>query len=213
MLSLSNIQYQIEQTVILPSTNLIVGDGKNLLILGPSGCGKTTLLHIMAGLLPPSAGNLEYNDQSLYSLPSSALDNLRGRNFGFVFQTLHLVSALNVADNLKLAQSLAGQKKEVGIIKSTLQSLGLEEKFYSKPSALSQGEAQRVAIARAVIHKPKIIFADEPTAALDDHNCALVMSLLKEQATKNNASLIIATHDQRIKNHFEDILFLDEAKS
>lgn len=177
-------------------------------MLGPSGCGKTTLLSVLAGLLRPSDGTVRIEGQDFYSLPPSTRDRLRGQNFGFVFQTLHLLPSLTLAQNVALAADMAGVKPEPGRLDALLNSLGLTDRSHRKPNALSQGEQQRAAIARAVLLRPRIIVADEPTSALDDANAMAVMDLLEQQAQDTGAALLIATHDNRIKDRFRRIVTL-----
>ncbi len=172
------------------------------LVLGNSGCGKTTLLHMIAGLLKPTTGNVEIAGTNISALPSNQLDHFRGQKIGVVFQKPHFVRSLNVEANLMLAQYLAGIKKDKKRIESILSSLNLGHKLKSMPNELSQGEQQRVAIARAVINGPKLILADEPTSALDDENSREVINLLETQASAQQATLLIVTHDQRLKDHF-----------
>ena len=193
---------------ILDIPDWTVHKGEHYLVLGPSGSGKTTLLNILAGLLRPMAGNVSVSEQDIGSLGPGALDAFRGRHIGIVFQTLHLVSALNVADNLHLARYLAGLTRQDTRVHDVLGDLGLRSLTKARARTLSQGEAQRVAIARAIINEPTVILADEPTSALDDANTAQVMDLLCEQAEACGATLIIATHDRRIKDRFTAVLEL-----
>lgn len=189
--------------------DLSIAPGDKVLLLGPSGSGKTTLLSVLAGLLTPDTGVIEIEGQDFYTLSSAARDHIRGRNFGFVFQTLHLLPSLTLRQNIALAADMAGQEQEEGRLDHLLDSLGLADKARRKPAALSQGEQQRTAIARAVLLRPKIILADEPTSALDDQNAAAVMKLLEAQAIEAGAALLIATHDNRIKDHFKTVINLD----
>jgi len=125
-----------------------------------------------------------------------------------VFQKPHFVSNLSLSDNLLLSLFLAKQKQDKKQVKNILEKIGLGHKLHKKPDTLSQGEQQRAAIALAVIKNPDLILADEPTSSLDDHNCNLITTLLKEQATATNAQLIIITHDQRLKSQFKKSILL-----
>jgi putative ABC transport system ATP-binding protein len=187
-----------------------IRDKQHLMILGKSGSGKTTLLHILGGLLNPMQGKVMIGETDLYQLSETKRDKYRGQHIGLVFQRAHLISALSVEDNLLLAQYFSGTKQDKARIAEVLKSLNLGEKSQSKVKALSQGEQQRVTIARALLNHPKLLLADEPTASLDDDNALAVVTLLKQQAEMNNASLIIATHDQRVKNEFDVQLNLNE---
>jgi ABC-type lipoprotein export system ATPase subunit len=185
-----------------------VDKGGQFLLLGESGSGKTTLLHLLGGLLRPNKGKIEVDNIDISQLSETELDRFRGRNFGFVFQKNHLISSLTVKRNLLMASFLAGVDQDEERIEKVLNQLGMQGKGDSKIQELSQGQTQRVAIARAVINKPAIILADEPTSALDDKNCNLVIELLNSVAIENNAALIVATHDQRLKKEIADQIIL-----
>lgn len=182
--------------------------GRNLVILGESGIGKTTLLHLMAGLQKPKSGSVELMGTALHQLSDKKLDRFRGQHIGLVFQRPHFIQALSVHENLALVQRLAGKKRDHDRIESVLDSLGIGHKAQQKPNKLSQGEQQRAAIAIAVINSPQLILADEPTASLDDKNCKRVAELLKEQAEASGSQLVIITHDQRLKDQFENTMTL-----
>jgi ABC-type lipoprotein export system ATPase subunit len=168
------------------------------------------LLHILGGLLNPKQGKIWLDQTDLYQLSETQRDKYRGQHIGLVFQKAHLIAALSVEDNLLLAQYLSGTKQDKARISEVLASLNLSEKKQAKVKTMSQGEQQRVTIARALLNKPKLLLADEPTASLDDENAAAVIHLLKQQAELNNASLVIATHDQRVRNQFDIQLNLNE---
>jgi putative ABC transport system ATP-binding protein len=180
----------------------------SVLLLGPSGSGKTTLLSVLAGLLHPGAGQVLVEGQDIYAQPSRVRDHLRGQHFGFVFQTLHLLPSLTLRQNIALAADMVNVKVEEGRIDYLLGTLGLADKAHRKPDALSQGEQQRAAIARAVLNRPSIVIADEPTSALDDVNARTIMDLLERQAQETGATLLIATHDNRIINRFANVVHL-----
>ena len=182
--------------------------GRHCLVLGPSGCGKSTLLHLIAGLLRPTHGHVELAGQRLDGLSGSSLDRFRGRHVGLVFQRLHLLPALSVENNLLLAQSLAGMPGDRARVHELLERLGVAQRAHARPDDLSFGQAQRVALARAVINSPTVILADEPTSNLDDGNTREVLSLLQAEASRNGASLIVATHDRRIRDAFDQRLEL-----
>jgi ABC-type lipoprotein export system ATPase subunit len=202
MLEIHQLKAGYEDKVIVEVPQLALSTGEHCLILGDSGSGKTTLLCTLAGLLTPLGGEITVNGQNLGSLRGSALDAFRGRNIGMIYQTLHMVSALTVLENVLLAQYAAGVAQDRDKALGLLEQLGIADKKDDKPETLSQGQQQRVAIARAAINSPRIIVGDEPTSALDDKACETVMGLLLQLAASSNASLVIATHDQRIKGHF-----------
>ncbi|MDE1153347.1 MAG: ABC transporter ATP-binding protein [Micavibrio sp.] len=188
--------------------DISIQKGERLLLLGPSGSGKTTLLSVLAGLLAPTQGNVTFNGEDFYSMAARKRDMVRGRSFGFVFQTLHLLPSLNLRQNIALAADMAGLDADQGRISAILETLGLSSKAHRKPEALSQGEQQRAAIARAILNRPEIILADEPTSALDDANAKAVMELLGRQAEDTGAALLIATHDSRIVPYFNTVIRL-----
>jgi len=202
LFTLKNIKYSTSERTILSVDSLNIEAGKHLLLLGQSGCGKTTLMNIMAGLLRPTDGDVVFQDTHYTGLSENKLDNLRSNNFGFVFQKIHLIGHLSIKQNIALAQPTKDQAR----INTLIEELALTAQKQQKARDLSVGEAQRVAIARAVANNPSVIFADEPTSALDDANTEKVMDLLFEQAEKTNATLIVATHDARIKGRFTNIL-------
>src|SRR5918999_3584033 len=185
-----------------------VAQGERWAVLGPSGSGKSTLLHILAGLVQPSEGEVEVSGQDLRKLEGSTLDRWRGATVGIVLQALHLLRHLSVRDNLRLAQYLAHLPQDETRIDDTLRALGVGDKAARRPAELSQGERQRVAIARAVVNRPKLLLADEPTANLDDAAAALAVDLLTEQAARHGATLVVATHDARVKSKFRERLEL-----
>jgi putative ABC transport system ATP-binding protein len=203
MFSLKNIRHAYDGQEVLRLDQWSVGQAEQWLILGPSGSGKTTLLHILAGILAPTEGSVSVGGQNLQQLAASELDRFRGRNIGIVFQRLHLISSLTVLGNLLLAQYLAGARQDSRGANLLLASLGLADKAHSRPHALSFGQSQRAALARAVVNKPRLILADEPTSNLDDANAAAALDVLLAQARACNATVVIATHDRRIRDRFE----------
>lgn len=208
IVELHALQYQIGERLILDLPEWQIESGQHSLILGPSGSGKTTLLHLIAGFIKPKTGQISVAGQLLTELSPTKLDAFRGRHIGVVFQTLHLLDALTVANNLRLAQTLAGLPRDDERVLQDLNTLGIADKAQLRPHKLSQGEAQRVAIARAVINRPKLILADEPTSALDDRSCEQVVGLLLTQAERYGSTLLVATHDSRLQAHFEQRLEL-----
>ena len=197
--------------VVVKIDRLNIAQGEHTLLLGPSGSGKTTLLNVLSGLARPLNGKVKIDGVSIVTLNAAQRDKFRSQKIGLVMQRLHLISALNVEDNLLLAQRLAEMPRDVKRINEVLVALQIQNKALKFPRNLSQGEAQRVAIARAVLNRPKIVLADEPTSALDDANCDAAIDLLFAQAREHGATLIVATHDARIKKHFVRIHTLGAA--
>ena len=202
LFTLSDIIYKFKKKEIFKKKKLNFAEGEHVLLHGKSGCGKTTLVNLMSGLLRPSSGTIFFENVDFSSLSDRELDDLRSNNFGLIFQRLHLIGHLDVEKNLKLASKVSNAKNIMSLIKY----LGLEDKKKQLAKDLSVGEAQRVAIARAVANNPKVIFADEPTSALDDHNTIKVMELLFDQTQKNKSTLLVASHDDRIKKYFSRVV-------
>ncbi|MFM2317354.1 MAG: hypothetical protein RLZZ155_1686 [Bacteroidota bacterium] len=175
-------------------------ENSELLILGNSGTGKTTLLHLLAGLRKPVAGEVVVNGVKINALSGASLDRFRGKNIGIVFQTSHFVQSLSVIDNILLAPYFSGSKVSKSDAEKMLDRLNILSKKNKKTSTLSVGEQQRVAIARALLNNPSLILADEPTSALDDENAKEVLNLLREQTHSLKAALLIVTHDNRLKD-------------
>ena len=206
MLETKNLRFKYDDDSVLSFPDMKTSK-ENLLILGASGVGKTTFLHLLSGLLKPLEGEIDLIGTPISKLTMSEMDRFRGKNIGIVFQKPHFINSLTVKENLQLAQYIS-KKIDKTRISSLLESLGIEDKANKKTLNLSQGEKQRVAIALAIVNSPKLILADEPTSSLDDLNCNKVINLLKNQAAKYKAKLIIITHDYRLKKHFKNTLSL-----
>lgn len=159
--------------------------------------------------MKPQSGEVIVDGTNIYSLRGNALDKFRGEKIGIVFQKPHILSALTVMENLQIANFFVG-KNTGEAIERNLKELGIWDKKSAKLETLSEGEAQRVSIARALANEPKVILADEPTASLDDDNAENVIRLLKIQAKRLGAILIVVTHDQRVKNHIANQLTIGE---
>lgn len=170
------------------------------LLVGPSGCGKTTLISIIAGLLEPTAGEVELFGKHQSKLRGSQLVDFRAENIGFVFQQYNLLPALTAAENVAVPLLIQGwsRSKAIRQANDVLAQVGLAERLNSRPSQLSGGQQQRVAIARALVHRPRLLVCDEPTAALDAHSGRTVMELLKQVAVEPGRSVIVVTHDSRV---------------
>ncbi len=188
--------------------------GKTTFLVGPSGCGKTTLVSVMAGLLTATEGSIRVLGNDLAKLRSSALIDFRARNLGFVFQQFNLIPALNAAENAAVPLVIQGQSMH----RATQQAERLFEKLdmakhrFKYPNQLSGGQQQRVAVARALIHQPKLIICDEPTASLDAEAGHAVMELLSELASAPDRAVLVVTHDSRIFSFADTIVYLSDGQ-
>ncbi|MAI29441.1 MAG: ABC transporter ATP-binding protein [Rickettsiales bacterium] len=201
LFKIKNLEYQKSNKKILSNLNFDVEKGKHLLILGSSGSGKTSLINIMSGLLKPTNGEIFFKEYKYSLLLEEEFDKIRATYFGFIFQKLHLIGHLNVKQNIDLIKNKIDSNK----LEKLILRLGLTQKSQQMVSELSVGEAQRVAIARGLANSPKVIFADEPTSSLDDYNAQKVIELILDQTKQTNATLIVSTHDKRIKKYFSKI--------
>ena len=211
MLCIRDLEHRYTDVPVVRLAHLDVAAGEQLAILGPSGSGKSTLLHLLAGVLTPTRGEIHVCGQSLSTMGEAARDRFRGRHIGLVYQSLHLIAALSVAENLALARYLAGLAPDPARIDDTLERVGLVAFKASYPAQLSQGQRQRVALARALVNEPRLILADEPTSSLDDANAERVATLLIERARAAGAALVVTTHDRRLADRFERRLTLGDA--
>ena len=208
MLAAKSIKYSYDSNNTFEFPDFCLESTEDLLILGDSGVGKTTFLNILGGLLLPQSGSITLNGTNYSDLSSKDLDKFRGKNIGIIFQSPYFVNNLNLVDNLLFSLFLSKNQQDKNVVIELLNQVGLKDKIYSKPNDLSQGEKQRASIALALIKKPNLILADEPTSSLDDNNCNLVVSLLKEQSQLSKCKLIIITHDARLKKHFKNSIKL-----
>jgi ABC-type lipoprotein export system ATPase subunit len=210
MIAIQNLSYQYTHGKAMFFPDFELSQGAHCLLLGESGSGKTTLLHLSGGLLKVQKGSVVISSTVLSELSGSALDHFRGKHIGFVFQKNHLISSLSVRKNLLLSPWLGGLPQDASRVEKILSQLGIADTISAKITQLSQGQLQRVAIARAVLNNPSLIFADEPTSALDDKNCERVIQLLTDVANENKITLVVATHDQRLKTKIRHQIVLTE---
>ena len=204
ILQVKSLGYEVDNQKIIKGNSFNINHKDHQLILGDSGSGKTTLLNLMSGLLKPSKGEILFEGVKYSTLNEKDLDSLRAENFGFIFQKLNLIEYLSIKQNLALVKD----KLNSYDVDKMISELGLSEKSNQEVKDLSFGEAQRVAIARAVINNPKVIFADEPTSALDDSNTEIVMKMIFEHVNKNNSTLVVCTHDDRVKKFFSNAMVI-----
>lgn len=194
--------------------DLDLAPGEIVLVMGPSGSGKTTLLSMLGGLLRPSAGTIEIGGVEIASLDEHQLAPFRARRFGFIFQDFNLLPALTAEENVAVALNLGGVRGREARARSEelLRELGLERRRFFSPEQISGGEKQRVAIARAIANRPQVIFADEPTANLDSAHGAETMRLLRRLAKENGATVVIVSHDERLREIADRVLWLEDGR-
>ena len=202
MLEIRELRHEYAGRTVLSVPQWSVPKGEASLVIGASGSGKSTLIGIIAGLVSATAGKVSIGAKDVSAMGPFERDAFRARHIGLVPQTLHLIGVISVRDNLRIVQRLAGIARDDGAIDACLASLGIASLARHKARDISVGEAQRVAIARAVVNRPQLILADEPTSALDDANCEKALELLAGQAAACGATLVIATHDARIRERF-----------
>ena len=207
---------KVSRTFILPSgdidavknVSLKIKKGEFIIISGPSGAGKTTLLNMVSGIDFPSSGEVMISGNSIKSFSKNQLNELRRKTIGMVFQAHALMPLLSAYENVELPLRILGisGKERKNKTEEILEILGLKYRMSHRPYELSGGERQRVSVARALVRKPKILVADEPTSQLDSVNTEIVFEQIKDICKKFNTTVVLATHDQRMKK-FGDKLF------
>lgn len=201
---------------ILKGINLSLKEGEIIALVGASGSGKSTLLTIAAGLQPASGGQVVFEGESLNAMSSEQIRKIRASKFGFVFQFAHLVPFLTVEEQLSLmldvSESRLDKREQKREIKRILELVGMEHRKHAYPSSLSGGEKQRVAIARAIIHKPKVLFADEPTASLDSKRSKEIMTLIRDLTKKLNVTTLMVTHDEEMLSYADHIIKMSDGQ-
>ena len=192
----------------LRGIDLDIANGESAVILGASGSGKSTLLNILSGLERPDGGNVFYGDEDITTLSDSALTRFRRDNIGFVFQQYYLLSGMTVEKNVRMGADLASNSDYIDIIKA----VGLGEKLEKYPSQLSGGEQQRVVIVRAIAKKPKVLFADEPTGALDESTGRQVLNFMLKLQSELGFTLIMVTHNSNIAQTAKTVIKMNSGR-
>ena len=200
LLSATDLHLAFGQTTALAGASVTVRPGEIVALLGPSGSGKSTLLHCLAGILRPDAGQVDFCGVRLDDQSDEARSRLRASSFGFVFQFGSLVPELSAVENVALPLRLAGVKRKVAEQRALdwLERLDVAAVSAKRPGQMSGGQGQRVAVARALVGSPRVVFADEPTGALDSLNGDLVMEELVTAAREQGASVVVVTHEARV---------------
>ena len=196
----------------LDRLSLALRPGSFTAVMGPSGSGKSTLLNCVAGLERPDSGSIVIGDVDLAGLSRDRLTRFRRDHVGFVFQSYNLIDHLTVEENIRLPLMLAGERGEPEWEHWLVRALGLAGKERRKPSELSGGQAQRVAIARALVTRPSVVFADEPTGALDSHTGDEILEVFTTTAASLGQTVVMVTHDAHIASAAEQVLFLADGR-
>ena len=189
-----------------------IEDGRFTSIMGPSGSGKSTLMHVLAGLDTPTTGRCFLGETELTGLSDSQLTRLRRESVGFVFQSFNLLPTLTARQNIRLPLDLAGRGAEVEWERTVVAALGIEDRLHHRPGELSGGQQQRVALARALVTRPRVIFADEPTGALDSATGAEVLTLLRRSVDEWGQTVVMVSHDATAAAYGDRVILLADGR-
>ncbi|WP_329175193.1 ABC transporter ATP-binding protein [Streptomyces sp. NBC_01477] len=202
-------------TPALDGADLTVRSGEVVAVMGPSGSGKSTLLHCLAGIVTPDAGEVRYRGRDLAAMSDSGRSALRRTDFGFVFQFGQLVPELTCLENVAMPMRLGGRKRKEAEAQAAkwLERLEVTDIAGKRPGEVSGGQGQRVAVARALVGGPRVVFADEPTGALDSLNGERVMRLLTEAAHDTGAAVVLVTHEARVAAYSDREIVVRDGKS
>lgn len=192
---------------------LSIAHGEKVAIVGPSGCGKSTLLMLLAGVLLPNSGEVQFNGENWNHLSDDERRQRRASKIGFVFQDFELLDYLSIHENILLPYHINRELKLTDSVNANLdrlvEAMQLGDKLHRRPGQLSHGERQRASLCRALITQPELILADEPTGSLDPHNTHIVLGLLLSQASLSNSTLVFVTHDHSLLERFDRTIHLD----
>ena len=196
----------------LDDVTATLGAGQFTAIMGPSGSGKSTLLHVLAGLDRPTSGEVYLGDTEITSLNDRKLTLLRRDQIGFIFQSFNLLPTLTAAENIELPSRIAGRRPDPLWVRSIVETVGLGERLGHRPSELSGGQQQRVAAARALAGRPQVVFADEPTGALDSRSGAELLGFLRNAVRDLGQTVVMVTHDANAAAYADRVLFLADGR-
>ncbi|WP_405788581.1 ABC transporter ATP-binding protein [Streptomyces sp. NBC_01367] len=215
LLAATDLRKAYGTTNALDGAEFSIHAGEVVAVMGPSGSGKSTLLHCLAGIVAPDSGSIAYAGRELTSLSEAERSELRRTEFGFVFQFGQLVPELTCVENVALPLRLTGVKRKEAerTALRRMEQLQVEDLGAKRPGEISGGQGQRVAVARALVTDPRVIFADEPTGALDSLNGELVMQLLTEAARSANAAVVLVTHETRVAAYSDREIVVRDGKS
>ncbi len=196
----------------LDAVSVDIGAGQFTAIMGPSGSGKSTLLHMLAGLDRPTSGTVHLGDTELSSLKDKPLTLLRRDRIGFIFQSFNLLPTMSALENIVLPMRIAGRKPDERWVASIVETVGLDGRLRHRPSELSGGQQQRVAAARALASRPQIVFADEPTGALDSTSGTELLTFLRTAVSELGQTVVMVTHDPTAASYADRVIFLADGQ-
>ncbi|MEV6729378.1 MULTISPECIES: ABC transporter ATP-binding protein [unclassified Streptomyces] len=215
LLSAMDLRKAYGPTKALDGAEFSIHPGEVVAVMGPSGSGKSTLLHCLAGIVTPDSGTITYAGRELSAMNDAERSALRRSEFGFVFQFGQLVPELSCVENVALPLRLAGAKRKEAerTALQWMERLQVEDLGHKRPGEVSGGQGQRIAVARALVTTPRVIFADEPTGALDSLNGELVMQLLTEAARSANTAVVLVTHEARVAAYSDREIVVRDGRS
>lgn len=209
-LAARGVRLRLGESDVLNGVEFSLGSRESIAVMGPSGSGKTSLLHVLSGLIAPDDGTVTFGNVQVSGLREKLRRAFRLKNIGFVFQSGDLIPELTFAENVALPLLLQGEGRRSAAERAiqALASVGVESLAGRKPAEASGGQRQRAAIARAIVHQPQVIFADEPTGALDADSAEMVLPMLLGRASERGAAVIVVTHDPVVAASCDRTLFL-----
>ncbi|MFF9807435.1 ABC transporter ATP-binding protein [Streptomyces coeruleorubidus] len=215
LLTAQDLRKAYGPTTALDGAEFSIHPGEVVAVMGPSGSGKSTLLHCLAGIVPPDSGSITYDGREVTSMSDAERSALRRSEFGFVFQFGQLVPELTCVENVALPLRLNGssRKEAERTALAWMERLEVDELRRKRPGEVSGGQGQRVAVARALVTNPRVVFADEPTGALDSFNGERVMNLLTDAARSANAAVVLVTHEARVAAYSDREIVVRDGKS
>jgi putative ABC transport system ATP-binding protein len=214
VLSARDVGLTYGRTAALAGAGVTVAEGSVVALVGASGSGKSSLLYCLAGLLTPDTGEIRLDDVLLNNLSEDERSDLRRKDFGFVFQFAELVPELTLRENIALPLELNGWRRSARKkrVNDLLEQLDIHQQADRRPVQVSGGQAQRAAVARAIAHRPRLLFADEPTGALDSVNGEIVLAAMLQLAKENGTSVVLVTHDKSIAARADKIIEMRDGR-